>query len=82
MLPTLKKGQLVWATHFKTPKVGDVVVALQNGREVIKRIGQISDGWQVQLLGDNPAHSTDSRHLGTIPMRNITGVVIWPNIKR
>lgn len=82
MCPTLNEGQIVWSSPFKTPKVGDVVVAVQNGREVVKRVDTITDDWQVKLLGDNPHHSTDSRQLGSIPKRNILGVVIWPNTKR
>lgn len=82
MVPTLKQGQLVWASSFKNPKVGDVVVAVQNGREVVKRVDAITDSWQVRLLGDNTQASTDSRQLGSIPKRHIQGVVFWPNTKR
>ena len=82
MYPTLKEGQIVWSSPFKTPKVGDVVIAVQKDREVIKRIESITDDWQVKLLGDNQQSSTDSRQLGSIPKRNIQGVVIWPKTNR
>ena len=78
MLPTLKDGQLVIVSTFRSPQVGDVVVAILNKREVIKRITAISKDWHVQLLGDNSSASTDSRHHGSIPKRHILGVVIWP----
>ncbi len=79
MLPTLKPGQIVLVSHFKTLRVGSVVVALQNSREVVKRIASITGDWQLQLLGDNQVASTDSRQLGTVPKRHVLGVVIWPN---
>lgn len=81
MLPTLKNGQLVGISSFKKPKVGDVVMAVQNKREVIKRIASIHHNWQVELRGDNTAASTDSRLHGTISMRNVQGVVVWPRLK-
>jgi len=82
MEPTLLEGRVIIATTFKTPKVGDVVVAVQNGREVVKRISKITNDWQVTLLGDNQGHSTDSRHHGSIPKRKILGVVVWPKTAR
>lgn len=82
MKPTLTDGQIVCVTPFLTPKVGHVVVAILNGREVVKRIATITDDWQVQLLGDNTSQSSDSRKYGTIPKRKILGVVIWPKTNR
>ena len=64
--------------QFKTfTKVGDVVVAILDGKEVIKRITSYDHG-SVFLEGDNKHNSTDSRHKGAIPDRKILGVVAWP----
>ena len=81
MMPTLKDGQLVVVSYFTKPRVGHVVVAIMHKREVIKRIACIHHNWQVDLRGDNPSASTDSRTHGTIPLRNIQGVVLWPRLK-
>ena len=73
MDPTLPHGKVVIA--FRRPcKVGDVVIVLHNGRELIKRISQC-DGERIYLLGDNLAASTDSRSFGWLPMAAVRGVV-------
>ena len=78
MMPSYKHGQFVLVSELKQPKQGDVVVALQGNREVIKRVVAIHHNWQVDLRGDNSSQSTDSRTLGTVPLRHIIGVVVWP----
>lgn len=78
MEPSLYDGRFVLARK-KPPRVGDVVVALQNGREVVKRISSVQDDHYI-LLGDNGAHSTDSRTLGGVDRQNIRGVVVWPRL--
>jgi phage repressor protein C with HTH and peptisase S24 domain len=81
MLPAYKNGQLVIASYFHKPKVGYVVVAVQNGREVLKRVVAIDSNHMVELIGDNKLHSTDSRHYGKVPIRKVLGVVVWPKVK-
>ena len=82
MLPTLRPGQTLLISQFSRPKVGDVVLAIQNNREVVKRISAISNGGQVTLMGDNKAASTDSRSLGTVTITKIHGVVWWPRVNK
>lgn len=77
MNPTLGNGQIIVVSDLKTPRTGDIVVAVLGGREVVKRIKTIHDDWQVELIGDNLQESTDSRSLGTVPMRHVLGVVVW-----
>lgn len=77
MAPTLKDGQVVLVLRARDFKVGDVVVAFMDRREVIKRVSQYIDG-QVFLLGDNEKASTDSRKHGWLVDRHIEGKVIWP----
>lgn len=76
MIPTLFPGQIVIALS-KSPHVGDVVIAIQNGREVVKRVAHIQPH-SLMLSGDNQEQSTDSRTLGPVAMSAIRGVVIWP----
>lgn len=81
MSPTLKHGQYVLVSGLATPKTGDVVVAVQNKKEVVKRIHAIHDDWTIELRGDNKEESIDSRDYGTITKRKVQGVVIWPKTK-
>lgn len=81
MKPTLTHGQLVIVSGFRDPKVGDVVVAIQNRKEVIKRVVGIKENWMLDLRGDNYAESIDSRDYGPVTMRQIQGVVVWPRVK-
>lgn len=74
MEPTLTAGQIVIAWR-KAPKVGDIVVAKINSKEVLKRVTK-SDTKRVYLLGDNLAKSTDSREYGWIPVASVRGVVV------
>lgn len=75
MLPSLRPGEIVFGTRFKQPKVGDMVIAQSNEREIIKRVAQVgAQGYY--LLGDNLAESTDSRAYGWFAKNQVRGVVI------
>jgi len=96
MEPTLHNGQLLLvdliSPHFKSLKVGDMVVARYAGDPsltFVKRIAGTHDqpdvaepkGKEVPtdsyfLLGDNPPFSTDSRVFGSIDKSLIVGRVI------
>jgi phage repressor protein C with HTH and peptisase S24 domain len=77
MMPTLRPGALVIAipAHRLRPK--DIVIVTHNGLEKIKRIERIENA-QVFVVGDNPAHSTDSRMFGWLDQVAVTARVIWP----
>lgn len=77
MYPTLKEGQAVWCHEFRQFKVGQVVIAFIDGREVVKRIASIENG-RIFLVGDNEEKSTDSRHYGSVTDTKIEGTVFWP----
>jgi nickel-type superoxide dismutase maturation protease len=81
MIPTLKPGTIVVAVKAKRLRVGNVVIAELDGRDVIKRIARIDDG-MYHLLGDNLKSSTDSRTKGSIDRSKIHGFVIWPRVNR
>ena len=81
MLPSYRPGQTILISHTRHFKEGDVVIAFMNGREVLKRVTKIKDG-QVFLEGDNPDHSTDSRHHGWLVDRHIEGKVVWPKKRK
>jgi len=82
MEPALHAGDYVfvnrWAYRRKAPVAGDLVV-LRNpeamGQFLVKRImsGDVTTGFFV--LGDNTAHSRDSRHFGVVPVHLLVGKV-------
>lgn len=82
MEPALHPGDYVivnrWAYRRHEPAAGDVVV-LRNpeapGQFLVKRImsGDRQAGFFV--LGDNDAHSRDSRSFGMVPLHRIVGKV-------
>lgn len=74
MLPTLKHGQIVVAFKHKKPKVNDIVIFENDGREKIKRVRSINKK-TFFVIGDNSVASTDSRSFGSLPIGTIRGVV-------
>ncbi len=72
MSPALRPGQTVVVIATRDVVVGDIVVAEVGGREVVKRVTRLH-GDRVQLMGDNRAHSTDSRDYGLVNKSAIIG---------
>ena len=82
MLPLLQPGEEILininAYHKIVPQVGDIVVTTHRDRQeliIIKRITAIHEDESCFLTGDNPEESTDSRHWGTVPVKDILGKV-------
>lgn len=83
MEPTVSSGQIVLVNRLafvtRPPRTGDVVVVehpLHPGALVVKRLAGAQDG-RFFLRGDNPSHSIDSRHYGTVPESRIHGRVVF-----
>ena len=74
MLPTLPSGSWVIFSTSKAPRLGDIVIARVDGREVVKRLSKIR-GRLVWLIGDNSSASTDSRDYGFINKSAILGAM-------
>lgn len=75
MEPHFYDGDIVVFRHRKLYATQDVVMAIIENKEVIKRINQMHGG-NAYLLGDNPDQSTDSRKYGFISATQIKGRVI------
>ena len=78
MLPHLASEDRILINQRSRPKRGDVVVAWhphKPGVRLIKRLHWL-DANGMQLLGDNPSDSTDSRQLGAIPNALLIGVAV------
>lgn len=79
MAPAYRAGD--WILIRRTRRVRpDQVIAARDPRDperiVIKRlVRRTAEGWW--LLGDNPAHSTDSRTFGAVPTESVLGTVLF-----
>jgi nickel-type superoxide dismutase maturation protease len=78
MVPALLSGDHVLVVRTR-PRVGDVV-ALRDPREperiVVKRVVSV-DRRGIEVAGDNPSASTDSRQFGVVPHRLFVGRVVY-----
>ena len=74
MVPALYSGQLVigWRRGVRE---GDVILARQMGREVVKRVERVKKD-KIYLVGDNRTESHDSRHYGPVAFQDIIGSIM------
>ncbi len=88
MVPTLSPGDWLLvdplAYRDRGPAVGDIVVApdpREPGRLLVKRVGGVATDGSLELRGDAPDASTDSRAFGPLPPSAVTGRAwarYWP----
>jgi signal peptidase I len=81
MMPTYRPGeQLTALRRWRPVRVGDVVVVRDprdRSRWMLKRCVANSHS-MLDLRGDNPAGSTDSRVFGLVPSRKVSYLVVAP----
>jgi hypothetical protein len=78
MLPTYQSGARLLGLHWfrrSSLRPGQVVVATQAGRIVIKRLAAVTPP-TARLEGDNQSASTDSRTLGPVALSAIKALII------
>jgi nickel-type superoxide dismutase maturation protease len=79
MLPTYAPGERVTAVlRWRSVRVGDVVVVRdprERTRWLLKRCVAKSRG-RLDLRGDNPGASTDSRDFGPVASRKVKWIVL------
>jgi nickel-type superoxide dismutase maturation protease len=87
MRPTLEPGDYVvvnrWAYRFRQPAKGDLVVVRDPegpDRFLVKRISEVGPS-QIEVLGDSPVGSRDSRRFGPVALDNVVGKV-WIRLRR
>lgn len=88
MAPALRPGDwlLVDPSAYREtgPAVGDIVVApdpREPARLMVKRVGGIAADGSLELRGDSPDASTDSRDFGPLPLAAVQGRAwarYWP----
>ena len=84
MLPALEPGDrlvVLRLGHRRRLRAGDLVTVRDpradgDGRVLVKRIADV-DPESVELTGDNPDASTDSRSFGRVPLGLVTGKVLY-----
>ena len=81
MLPSLQPKQRLLVKlrphDGRSPSPGTVVVCHHPSKinlVITKRVWQSNDGW-LELRGDNPAASTDSRQFGQVSLEQVIGEV-------
>lgn len=84
MVPSYVPGERLTALrHWRKIRVGDVVIVRDprdQDRWLLKRcVARV--GRQLDLRGDNPAASTDSREFGPVPGHSVQWIVITPKGK-
>jgi len=79
MTPAFAAGDRLTAVRRWRPvRVGDVVVARDprgGGRWLLKRCVAL-DGTRLELRGDNPAASTDSRQFGPVDRKAVKYLIV------
>lgn len=79
MSPVINDGDVVLYDPSAKIEVGDIVFAahpFMQSVKIVKRVTHIDASGSATLAGDNPAESTDSRTLGSIPIKLIQGRII------
>lgn len=83
MMPGLRNGQVIIGSgHFRSIKVGDVVVISHDNLEKIKRVTKLNSERGIFVTGDNSGKSIDSRHFGWLPEDVVVAKVVWPQTTR
>ena len=79
MDPTLRAGDRVVAIRLPI-RAGDVVAVRDPrspARILVKRAASVGAGGAIDVRGDNPSSSTDSRHFGPVPRHLVVGRVVY-----
>jgi nickel-type superoxide dismutase maturation protease len=79
MLPTLAPGDRLVVLKFARLRRGDIVALhdpQQPGRLLVKRIASVT-AFGVEVRGDNPASSRDSRSFGPVAPSQLVGKVVY-----
>lgn len=80
MMPALRPGDRLVAVRGLPIRGGDLVAVTDPrlpARLLVKRVASVGAGRHLEVVGDNPPASTDSRTFGPVPPALVTGRVVW-----
>ena len=75
MRPALAPGDRLLVLGLPV-RVGDVVAVRLDGRTMVKRVAALGED-DLEVRGDNPAASTDSRVFGPVPHAAVLGRAVY-----
>ena len=79
MEPTLRDGDWLLVDTTARPELGDLAVALNGARLVLKRVVDADDSGRLTLASDNPAHA--GQRIGPLEQSRVVGrpwLRYWP----
>ena len=79
MLPAFRPGDRLLVIPVARIREGDVVAVSdprEGARLLVKRVHRVA-GDRLEVQGDNPAASTDSRHFGPVPAAAVQGRAVY-----
>jgi len=82
MEPTLRAGDRVivdlWTFRRRAPEPGEIVLFRGPGDlPMVKRVVRVEVEVGIEVVGDAPGRSRDSREFGPVPLGNVRGRVVW-----
>ncbi len=80
MHPTFKTGDRVLIDDRSMLHIGDIVVAhhpFKASVKIVKRIESLEKDGSLNLIGDNPNESSDSRGFGSVKRDDVIGKVVF-----
>jgi nickel-type superoxide dismutase maturation protease len=79
MLPALSPGERLLVLKSPVLEEGDIVALMDpehEGRLLVKRISLLG-AFEVEVLGDNPGASRDSRQFGPVGRKRVLGRIVY-----
>jgi nickel-type superoxide dismutase maturation protease len=80
MLPALRPGDRLLIARWPQPRAGDLVVFRDpeaHSTFLVKRVASASADGTLEVRGDNPNVSRDSRHFGPVAPRLVLGRALY-----
>ena len=80
MGPALEPGDRLVVLRRRRHRPGHVVAVRdprRPSRMMVKRVAAVEEGGRLDVRGDDPAGSTDSRTFGAVPAHLVLGRAVW-----
>jgi nickel-type superoxide dismutase maturation protease len=80
MRPVVQPGDRLLVSRWLKPRPGDLVVLRDPEHQsifIVKRVASVEPNGDLEVRGDNPNVSRDSRHFGSVAPRLLVGRVFY-----